>query len=160
MKPPLEACEEAHWQPFLVASQMDRAAAKYERTLRPSEMLMRIILPVFAQAGFAFEKLKANRDCTRAIIDVLLFRNRHGRLPKSLGEAGVKAIDPFDGKPLKYRITDLGFVVYSAGQNGKDDGGLLPWERAPENSSWEKRDEPMAVYPSWERSGERTSTTK
>jgi len=31
--------------------------------------------------------------------------------------------DPFSGNPLIYRKTPSGFIVYSVGLNGKDDGG-------------------------------------
>jgi len=31
--------------------------------------------------------------------------------------------DPFSGNPLIYRKTPSGFIVYSVGSNGKDDGG-------------------------------------
>lgn len=34
--------------------------------------------------------------------------------------------DPFDGKPLRYRRTENGFLVYSAGYNQRDDGGIKP----------------------------------
>lgn len=51
-----------------------------------------------------------------------------GRLPDALGQlvpdylAAVPE-DPFDGRPLRYRRTDRGFVVYSVGEDGRDDGG-------------------------------------
>lgn len=35
-------------------------------------------------------------------------------------------IDPYDGEPLRYRRLDPGFVVYSTGINGRDDGGQEP----------------------------------
>jgi hypothetical protein len=31
--------------------------------------------------------------------------------------------DPFDGAPLRYKRAERGFVVYSVGEDGKDDGG-------------------------------------
>jgi hypothetical protein len=36
--------------------------------------------------------------------------------------------DPFDGKDLRYKELDTGFVVYSVGEDGHDDGGK---ERPP-----------------------------
>jgi hypothetical protein len=32
--------------------------------------------------------------------------------------------DPYDGKPLRFRKLEVGFVVYSIGSDGRDDGGL------------------------------------
>jgi len=31
--------------------------------------------------------------------------------------------DPFDGKPLRYKLTDTGVIVYSVGKDGVDNGG-------------------------------------
>ena len=140
-------------KPRQVGAELDRLAVDAAESNRPSDVLVAALFPVFSQAGMAFEKVVANRDCANALIQVLLFKNRKGRLPKTLKEAGVETVDPFDEKPFKFRVTDFGFVVYSAGMNGKDDGGLLPWEITGPYSS-EKRDLPMAVFPSWEWSRE------
>lgn len=40
--------------------------------------------------------------------------------------------DPFDGQPLRYRLLDKGYAVYSIGPNGQDDQG----ESAPRTSDW------------------------
>jgi hypothetical protein len=32
-------------------------------------------------------------------------------------------VDPFDGLPVRYKVLPTGYVVYSLGTNGKDDGG-------------------------------------
>jgi hypothetical protein len=40
--------------------------------------------------------------------------------------------DPMDGKPLKYRRLDKGYVVYSVGDDDQDDGGVEPANR-PKN---------------------------
>lgn len=58
------------------------------------------------------------------------FRRRHGRWPDSLRALTPEFLDkvpadPFDGKPLRYRVSNSGVVVYSIGENGLDDGGLF-----------------------------------
>lgn len=65
---------------------------------------------------------------TRAYVDVLQFRNQHGRWPESLAEAGVQALDPFDGKPLRYRVEGEGFLIWSVGHNARDDNGVTRFE--------------------------------
>ena len=56
------------------------------------------------------------------------FRLANGKLPENLNElvpqflSAVPA-DPFDGKPLRYHPLTKGYVVYSVGQDGHDDGG-------------------------------------
>jgi hypothetical protein len=59
------------------------------------------------------------------------FRLKHGRWPETLAELpadllpGGVPLDPFDGKPLRYRKLEDGVVLYSVGPDGKDDGGDL-----------------------------------
>jgi len=52
----------------------------------------------------------------------------HDTLPKRLDELVPEYLDavptdPFDGKPLRYKHTDTGAIVYSVGEDGLDDGG-------------------------------------
>jgi hypothetical protein len=44
----------------------------------------------------------------------------------------VVPTDPFTNKPLFYVRQGEGFLVYSVGLNGKDDGGLKETEKAGE----------------------------
>jgi len=58
-----------------------------------------------------------------------LYRARHGSYPNALAELTPHIlkqvpIDEFMGKPLIYKRRGDGFVVYSVGQNLKDDGGV------------------------------------
>jgi hypothetical protein len=58
------------------------------------------------------------------------YRLGHGDWPRALADlvpAYLPAVplDPFDGQPLRYRRTDGGAVVYSVGEDGRDDGGDL-----------------------------------
>lgn len=72
---------------------------------------------------------RADHLMTQAYVDVLQFRNQRGRWPESLAEAGVQAMDPYDGKPLRYRLEGEGFRIWSVGFNGRDDGGTFPFDR-------------------------------
>jgi hypothetical protein len=62
------------------------------------------------------------------------FRQKQGQLPKNLKELVPRFLrevptDPFDGKPLRYRRLASGYVVYSVGADGHDDGGRERPER-------------------------------
>jgi hypothetical protein len=53
----------------------------------------------------------------------------HGAYPSRLADIDAAILnaapeDPFTGKPLVYRAEGLEFVVYSVGENLKDDGGV------------------------------------
>jgi hypothetical protein len=56
------------------------------------------------------------------------YRLAKGSLPEKLDDlvpTYLKAIpqDPFDGKPLRYKKLAKGYVVYSVGDDGEDNGG-------------------------------------
>jgi hypothetical protein len=61
------------------------------------------------------------------------FRLEQGQLPADLKELtpqflDAMPMDPFDGAPLRYRRLARGYVVYSVGADGHDDGGREPPE--------------------------------
>jgi hypothetical protein len=66
-----------------------------------------------------------------------IFKSRRGRFPENLSELApdiVKEIpiDPYTGATLIYKKSEEGFIVYSIGSNGKDDGGRGTWMRYAE----------------------------
>ena len=72
----------------------------------------------------SFARLRA----ARTAIVVRRFGLAYGRYPETLDELVPEyleavMVDPIDGQALRYRIVDNGFVVYSIGDNGIDDGG-------------------------------------
>lgn len=82
---------------------------------------------------FGFEiELEAERQAeteaaagiTRSAAALLVWRSRHGAYPSNLAPAiSPVPVDPFDGRPLRYRREGRGFVVYSIGTTGKSTGG-------------------------------------
>jgi len=44
-----------------------------------------------------------------------------------LGLPAEATIDPFNGKPLNVKRLPQGWMVYSVGRDGVDDGGKLDW---------------------------------
>jgi hypothetical protein len=78
----------------------------------------------------------ASLEVARVALVIERYRLAHGGLPERLDQlvpGDLKAVpeDPFDGKPLRYRRLDRGYVVYSVGEDGKDDGGK---EQPPKDS--------------------------
>ncbi len=61
---------------------------------------------------------------TRAGLALLQYKLAHGAFPETLDALGVEGlIDPFVDKPLHYRAEGDGFLVYSVGEDQKDNGG-------------------------------------
>ena len=74
-------------------------------------------------------RLVAQIRGARGALEVERFRLATGRLPDNLAELSPTfvngiALDPFDGQPLRYKKLAKGYVVYSVGEDGKDDGGM------------------------------------
>jgi hypothetical protein len=78
---------------------------------------------------FAIEdRNRIDRALTRTAIALAIHRAEHGGYPESLDDLvpdvlATSPVDPVYGGPLGYRRTDDGFLVYSIGFNGVDDGG-------------------------------------
>jgi len=74
-------------------------------------------------------QIYAIRHLTETALALRLYRSKHGRYPESLQALVPQylpqvSIDPYDGKPIKYRKLSKGFKVWSVGGNRKDEGGL------------------------------------
>lgn len=62
------------------------------------------------------------------VLQLHAFRARVGRWPRNLQDLSVARqsellTDPFSGEPFRYRLRDQAPVLYSVGENGRDDGG-------------------------------------
>ncbi len=74
-------------------------------------------------------QIETARRVVVAAIALKRFQLKHGKWPETLGELIPEflpsvPIDPYDGKPLKYHPNSDGtFLLYSVGEDGKDDGG-------------------------------------
>ncbi len=88
---------------------------------------------------------KAWHDACRNMLlirlDMMDFREETGRMPVSLKElyaAGMPefAIDPYSGEPLRYTRDDAGWLIYSVGRNGEDNGGVPPEELPDGFPNW------------------------
>ncbi len=91
--------------------------------------LNQILLPVFSEGMGETEVIEQARIRLLGVASaVRLHRIRTGRYPKSLEELnlGDLAIDPCSGQPFVYRTDPKkGFMLYSIGPDGLDDGGAF-----------------------------------
>jgi hypothetical protein len=114
------------------------------RALPPDEApATRTLLPAVEKLGAAERRRLANVRSMIAVVAAERYRLEHGAWPESLdrlvpAEMTEVPLDPFDGKPLRYRRTAGGVVVYSVGEEGKDDGGQVrPEEHTqPKDVGW------------------------
>lgn len=89
------------------------------------------VCPIFDCARRSSENCMANIAVARVGLGLIAYKDRFGIYPQSLAKLKSKLgwetpKDPFDGKDLKYKKTDKGFVLYSIGLNMVNDGGRAP----------------------------------
>lgn len=103
-------------------------------------LMTKMIIPVFARTLWSREKTAANLGDARIALALIIYKSQHGAYPDTLDQltqAGFTLpLDPFGGKPFKYRREGAGFLVYSLGSDMEDQHGLPPlWDSAPRNLS-------------------------
>lgn len=87
-------------------------------------------------------RVETARRIVITMIALKRFQLQHGVFPPDLNALAPKFIstvprDPVDGQPIRYqRNADGTFVLYSIGENGKDDGGNAALEKDVEGSSF------------------------
>jgi hypothetical protein len=90
-----------------------------------------IIAPAYDRISSIAWRVKTHREATLTILAVLRFQKEKGKFPDNLDElvqAGYLAKlpdDAFSPGPLTYKKTEDGFLLYSWGENLKDDGGQV-----------------------------------
>jgi hypothetical protein len=85
-----------------------------------------LLVPALVAGLEAGHRDTANVRALRVFNALQQFALKNGREASGLGELGLPTeatVDPFSGKSLVAKRTDDGWLVYSVGANGKDDGG-------------------------------------
>jgi len=87
-------------------------------------LLTRSLTPAIGRIKEIHCRMVANVRITRTGLALLRYRETHGSLPETLDALGLGDVsDPFTGKPLLYHSDGKGFIVYSVGEDLKDNGG-------------------------------------
>ncbi|MGD2109388.1 MAG: hypothetical protein PVI86_08340 [Phycisphaerae bacterium] len=124
--------------PDVRAADVDGVYERYRETSPITEEFV----PSFGRYYQVKAQTEASRRATQLAYETHLYKARTGRWPKSLDELSVGygtdvRIDPFTGDYFGYRLTDDGPQIYSASENGIDDGGVhsSSWGRTPDNDA-------------------------
>jgi hypothetical protein len=91
-------------------------------------VLISMMIPAFHKVQHAadrFDQVQANVQVAFALA---IYHRDHGRYPTKLEALAPKILksvprDIFSDKPLKYRLTEDGYLFYSVGLDGRDNGG-------------------------------------
>jgi hypothetical protein len=104
------------------------SAGRKERTLAVQEALSKAGGISAENLGALIEGGQARFDIARLVCALAAFRLETGRYPALLSELAPKYVpvvpkDVFSDKPLVYKRTAKGYLLYSVGPNMRDDGG-------------------------------------
>jgi type II secretory pathway pseudopilin PulG len=110
-------------------------------------LLSPMVIPSLQAAMRKAVHAETLRELTLAAIALKRYQLRHGRLPDNLAALAPEFLretprDWFNGQPLHYRPNADGtFLLYSVGEDGKDDGGdPTPWKQTASSSFYFGRD--------------------
>jgi hypothetical protein len=134
-----EACSLAYWRRVYARLKQAQGDLKAEYQVMKEEgeaeetredrgdkthQLISMIAPTFGDTTRKVLHNEAERRLRRTLLALLASRQRAGQFPPSLSALTPPAPpDVFTGRPLLYRPTQKGFLLYSVGENFKDDGG-------------------------------------
>ena len=90
-----------------------------------------MLLPALSKVFVRDAETTARVRLTQTALSVEQYQLKAGHLPNDIddlvpGYFVEIPTDPFDGEPLRYRRLDRGYMIYSVGRDGNDDGGREP----------------------------------
>jgi hypothetical protein len=105
------------------------AVEKEHKDISRMHILLHKVMPALSRCVEIDVRCLANIQVVRVGIAIERYRLAAGQLPDDLGDLVPNYLDaipadPFDGKKLRYKKLDKGFVVYSVGEDSCDDGGM------------------------------------
>lgn len=118
------------WQRTTVSSIDELDRLKGSNTLKQRYAVILMLAPNFGKALSSADEINIERSGLLMAIACEQFRLKNGRYPEHLTDvapefAPVVLTDPFDGQPVRYRITHGKPLIYSVGTNGQDDNGTM-----------------------------------
>lgn len=115
----VEACRRIAMEPLDSPGRLDR----FDRTVKEGGRAARLCVPSIRNMTDVLRETRMRSVGTRLLCRVELHHRKTGSYPETLRAVGEEP-DPLTGKPFVYKRTpEGGFLLYSLGRNGKDDGG-------------------------------------
>ncbi len=91
-------------------------------------VMISLLLPALRAMTDAEDRQNTTLDLTRLAAALAVYRAEHGAYPQKLDELVPSVlkklpVDLYNAKPFIYQRKDDGYLLYSTGENGADDGG-------------------------------------
>ena len=94
------------------------------RRKQPFHEINAALVDIYPEAALKRASCEAKRRLRRTLLALLANHRQTNAYPESLGSlTPPPPPDPFTGQPFHYRRTERGFLLYSVGENLRDDGG-------------------------------------
>jgi peroxiredoxin len=95
------------------------------------DVIICMMMPAIYKVQGAVDRMKQTHGNLHVAFALARYHCDSGHYPKNLDALSPKYLDRipqdiFSGKPLIYRLTENGYLLYSVGLNGKDEGGHGP----------------------------------
>jgi hypothetical protein len=124
---------EAARLPLHEQGEADRQFTATMRALPERAALTRLLVPALEKFSDAARRKAALVRSAIVLVAVERYRRAHDRWPRKLADLTPKylaavPLDPYDGKPLRFRRLPDGVVIYSVGPDLVDHGGTLDRE--------------------------------
>lgn len=102
--------------------------SRTQRSKLIGDILMRLLLPAMFSISDASDRVDTLLDLVRTTAALRRYRETHGTYPDKLDQLvpdylSEVPVDAFCGVPYRYERRDDGFLLYSVGPDGNDDGG-------------------------------------
>ncbi|MGD1042609.1 MAG: hypothetical protein ABR913_06035 [Sedimentisphaerales bacterium] len=107
-----------------------------------NNIFLKILSPALARVNIIGFRNKIDAESTTLIIALVRYKQDTGAFPESLDKLAKQGyikqvpVDPFSDKPLAYRKTDNSFLLYSWGENLKDDDGQAVRDKKGKIIQW------------------------
>ena len=125
-------------EPAYLSSEKISALQQDSYSTSMSGALIGLLFPAMEAAHVSANRNLVDVRCLRVLNALQAYRDLNGHEAQSLSDLDLPesaTIDPFSGEPLKLKLTNEGWVVYSVMNNGVDDGGNfhnhIDWGVAP-----------------------------
>ena len=125
----MDNCIEAARLPLSERVARFRQIEKDLNELSVLHVMIKVLAPAMSRIGEIDLRLHAHLDLAKAALAIERYRLATGGVPSELAEL-VPAyldevpIDPFDARPIRYKRTEPGYLLYSVMEDGEDNGGL------------------------------------
>lgn len=111
-----------------VSKAMDDGMEEASNSMDPTLAVNRLVLPSLYDTVTSVDLVRTQRILVADLAMALQYRLKTGKMPTNLADAGVRDLDPFDGKPIRIVKIDKEWRIYSVGEDAFDDKGKTAYE--------------------------------